>query len=163
MKKIIIALAFLTSLNSFAGVFLTCSSKDVHEGGEGVVSDNILLFGEFKFSCKDFKGNDYSIQMKGVGPGIEFNPDAAVAVACPSVSKKRLNSRGKVILGAVNVSAAIIGGVTEGIALNHRGGMCLVSGFTTGFGASIKIGYLKIMKGSLESNGIKAINRFGFE
>lgn len=163
MKKLLMALALLTSVNSFAGISLYCSSDMTIKNNDNYVvgaGRHLLLGGEFKTDCKDRKGNDYSIVLEGVGPGLEFVQQDYVVVTCPTVNKKRLNSRGKVVLGAVNISASAVIGVTAGVSINHRGGACLISGFTAGVGVSIKVGFMKIMAGSLNSNGIELVPAF---
>jgi hypothetical protein len=92
--------------------------------------------------------------MSGIGPGLEFASGGFV-VSCPTVSKKRLDNRGKIVLGAVNASTSALVGVNTGIAINHRGGTCIILGVHAGIGASIKIGALKLMRGTLKRNGIE--------
>lgn len=153
MKKLLFTIMFLLSVTSYAGVNLNCSLESNGESyADSEMSGHVLLGGSIQANCRDSKYDKYSVQISGIGPGLEFDAGAAFILSCPTVSKKRLIRKGQAILGTLNVSATPLFGAMAGIALNHRGGSCFLIGITGGLGVSVKVGYMKIMSGSLEQN-----------
>lgn len=157
MKKLFLSFCFLLSMNSFAGIFLTCNSsdQDAKDLGWGT-GDHRIIAGQLRLDCKDKRGDWYSIDIQGIGPGIEIVKSAVIGIACPLVSKKKLDNRGSLSFLGGNVSATVLVGATLGAGINIRGGFCAIGGLNTnGFGASAEVGLLKIMKGTLKSNNLE--------
>jgi allophanate hydrolase subunit 1 len=105
--------------------------------------------------------NRYTVLMKGVGLGFRFGISSDYIITCPTVSKKRLKRKGKVNLGSIKLGADAFFGAQGGVALNHRGGMCIIGGVdAAAFGASVTLGKMVIYKGALqEIDELKNIDR----
>jgi hypothetical protein len=155
MKKILIGLLVLVSIGANAAINLSCEYVpgpfpgdiliDPTPSGKGI-SYHLLLGGEMALNCLTHKGEEYSIYLSGIGPGLEFTA-GRLFLTCPTVSKKRLDRKGEILLGAINVSATPGVGANVGVGLNHRGGACFLGGVQSGLGASVKIGGLFISTG----------------
>jgi hypothetical protein len=154
MKKLIATFLLLGSLSSQAAVNLVCS-QEYGDNGDIMPSAHGFVYGSLYTDCRDKNNNSYSITLKGVGPGLELHTTSGFVVTCPTVSKKRLDRKGVINLGSTQISATAIGGVSAGLAVNFLGGSCFIGGIQYGFGASMKVGLFKLMKGSLRENNIK--------
>jgi hypothetical protein len=143
MKKLMIGILIFASLSSFAAVNLSCKhlspglTEDIHYG----------VLGHALLDCTDKNDKKYAVVFRGVGLGFRHSSDGFIGLSCPTVSLKRLNTNGRVNLGSVRVAASLGGGASAAVAINHRGGTCLMGGLELGVGASASLGELSIMKG----------------
>ena len=143
MKKLLIGLLALGSFSSFAAVNLACKhlspgqTEDIHYG----------VLGHTLLDCTGKNDEKFAVVFRGAGLGFRHSSDGVIGLSCPTVSLKRLNTKGRVNLGSVRVAASLGGGASAAIAINHRGGTCLMGGLELGAGASASIGELSIMKG----------------
>jgi hypothetical protein len=149
IMKILITISLaLISLNSLAGIHLTCDQSIIDQSGysdsmNGVKSISIL-------NCYDNNREQYTLFMKGFGVGGKLALMSEYAVTCPTVSKRRLNRKGKVVLGSVKANASVFVGADVAVAANHRGGVCLLAGYDFyGVAAAVSVGKMVIYKGSV--------------
>jgi len=143
MKFLLVGIITLISAPTFAAVNLSCkhlSPGPTEEFHYGVLGHALL-------DCTGKNDQKYAVVFRGAGLGIRHTSDAVVGLTCPTVSLKRLNNKGRVNLGAVRVAASLGGGASASVALNHRGGVCLMGGLELGAGVSASLGELSILKG----------------
>lgn len=155
MKNFILTIALtLFSLNSFAGVHLKCEQSIIDQSGYNDVMNGVKSIAILH--CQNKNREQYTIFMKGYGLGYKFSMLSEYLVTCPTVSKRRINKKGKVVLGSARASASIVFGLNATVAANHRGGVCLVAGYEAmGFLASASVGKMVIYKGSVHHESVK--------
>lgn len=152
MKKIIVTIALaVISMNSFAGLHMTCTQTGLNQTGEqdqmtGIKAVTVL-------TCLDKKVNDYTLIIKGYGIGFKAALGSTFAITCPTVSKRRLKRVGSVSLGAVKATAGVIVGADAVVAVNHRGGTCVMVGATlAGLSAGVSVGKMSIYTGEISEH-----------
>jgi hypothetical protein len=151
MKKIILITLTLISMNSFAGLHMTCEQVAINQTGEGDVMTG--LKSSTILSCKGKKQKDYTLVIKGYGLGVKLGLGSVLAITCPTVSERRLNRVGKVSLGSVKATASVFLGADAVVAVNHRGGTCMMVGFNfNSYSAGVSIGKMTIFKGDVYDN-----------
>lgn len=147
MKALLISLLALGSISSFAAVNLSCKHTDPW-GNYGATSDeHLMVVGNTLLDCSDKNDVKYTVALVGVGPGMRYTSNGIIGLTCPTVSKAKLNNKGRINLGAVRVAASVVGGGNVAVALNHRGGVCLMGGLEFGAGFSVVVGKMSILKG----------------
>jgi hypothetical protein len=156
MKNIILTITLtLISMNSFAGLNMTCYQSFMNEynGESGYSKDDMRGVKSLTMlDCTDAKGDDYSMLIRGVGIGYKVSAAADYAISCPTVNRRKLIRRGEVSLGSVKVSASLYFGVDALVAINHKGGLCAMTGVDLGLGVAASLGHMKIYKGSTHDN-----------
>lgn len=143
MKKLFALLLVVCSLSAQAALNLSCHAVDDLDSS---MDTHVLVAGDLLMYCQDKDNKGYTVELAGVGPGLELVL-SEVAITCPTVSKKRLQKEGSISFGAIKVSASAFIGAKAGVALNHRGGSCFLAGINAGLGASVSIGEMTIHQG----------------
>lgn len=142
--KAVLLLSLTTfSLKSFSAVNLTC---EMYENKS--TDSHFTVIGQTLLNCRDSKGESYTLVFRGIGLGLRKAPKQIIVLTCPTVSKKKLNRKGKVELFGVKVAASLGVGVNAVAAINHKGGTCLAAGLEMGAGASVTTGQMIILKGT---------------
>lgn len=148
MKKFFLFASAFFALNSLAAVNLKCAymESDIFQTGHATGAQQTKVLAKTQFtSCYDKDGNSYTITFDGVGAALKLVAGEDMVVTCPTVNKRKLLRNGSVNLGAVKVGASLFYGVSATVALNHKGGVCLLGGIDLGLGAEAVLGKMSII------------------
>jgi hypothetical protein len=99
------------------------------------------------FGSKNNSGDYYTVQIRGIGPGLRWNFLETFTVSCPLVRKSKVDEKGKLIVGGPHVSVSPIVGAQAGAFVGQRGAVCILGGVQLGIGAGASISRLKITQG----------------
>jgi hypothetical protein len=157
----VLIFAFIGSTTkSQASVFLACEStySSAAEGPDfRLPTDlNAVIVGTLLADCRDKKGDIYSVSLGGISPGLLIG-ESIFTLSCPTVSKRKLKRNGSVAFLGTRATVAAIAGVNVGLAVNHKGGFCLLAGVELGIGAAVNIGAMKIFTGTVNENNLESV------
>jgi hypothetical protein len=149
MKKKNLFLVFVTMLvsqSAFAGFTLTCKAWVDMPHSSDVEMNGGLFIGEAgAWICEGtgkLKGNQYLLEMFGLGPSMRIDIASIGTLVCPTVKKSRIEQG----YGGVKVSAGALVGGSVVVMFSKRMGACFFTSAALSAGASATIGGYSIKK-----------------
>ena len=152
MKTFVVTFLLLSSIfaNSPAHALeMVCKSYNTFSGEDYEDPNNHLLIGSInEYTCKTAHGQGMIVSLYGVGPGIRADLGDLLTVNCPLIREKKvlrlLEKHNAFTLFGADASLAAGVSARLGFFVNHRGGICTLTGTGIALGASAQISALSI-------------------
>lgn len=148
MKKYLLLMTLLSSVNAFAGFSIDCkyivdkTKNSVYGEGSNV---GVFISEIDGFECQGLgklKRNKYFVEFFGIGPSLRIDVAERMLLTCPTVRKDKIEQS---YYGVKLTAGALVGG-DAGVVFSKGLGTCLFTGLGLSAGGSVTIGEMSISK-----------------